>query len=153
MSIMQEVTDFLVRHIGATATIILQDGMTFVAGVLLGLLLGVLIYTWATRRAYVDRDLDSEIAIMYVKETNSYAANPKTFWEYVDTLVLIIWCKLKGKRKFQYLSLRDARHVKNTVIVLTVLAIIFILIGLALTLNILAYDPPELRELPITQEK
>lgn len=138
MSIIGEISKYLTELIGSTATIVIEDVITYLSGISLGLVFGILVVSWATLRVHIDRGLDKEVAVMYVSETDSYATNPKLFWEHVEGLLVIGWWKLtNGKKKRHYLTLRQARRIRIIIAIFVALVAIFTLLGAMLTFNIL----------------
>lgn len=129
---------YLVMLIGYKGTVILQDLITYFSGIMFGLVIGILLYSYILTKIRINRKLDKDISVMYVQEIDRYVFNPSNYCDYIEVFCMALyWTMFKSARdKKPHLRLKDSRRIRYILLWIGVLASIFILIGTWFTLDV-----------------
>jgi hypothetical protein len=132
------INHFLVKLIGYEATTMAEDLITYLSGTMLGLVIGVLLYSYVLTRIRICRTLDKDISVMYVQETDNYVFNPRSYCDYIEVLcIALYWTVCKSARdKEPHLRLKDSKRIRYILLWIGIFALIFILIGAWFTIDV-----------------
>lgn len=112
----------------------LKKILIFVGGIFTGLFLAIVLMAWLSKKSLKDKDLP-EVKIMRIKKGKKsfYVLNPKSVWDAVHTLFIILGWELRIIRKnsIYYANAKISKIISIIAVLFFMITILlsFILIG------------------------
>jgi hypothetical protein len=133
------IDEYLIKNYGYAKTVMMQEFITWSAGILLGIILGTLIISYILLNIRIDYDMTSASTVIKMnKNRNKWIiVNPKTVLQLLEVYyITVAWMLSKDKDEIKIDSF-NLRRIRLIIIFVLMFSLILILIGIYLSVDIL----------------
>jgi hypothetical protein len=141
-AMMDNVNEWMINQLGYENAVRIQEALTWISGILLGIIIAVFFLCRHLLKVRIDYDLKSP-TMLKVNSNNSkwIILNPRTTTHVIEAIYIsVIWRMKKGNSKENYFDVEHEPHslkrVRKILFTLLTIALIVIIIGFAFALDI-----------------